>query len=141
MNLNSLLPFVQQNIFLVVIAVTSGSFLLWTFIERKNGMDLTPAQATLKINREDAVVLDVRDTSEWAKGRIPNARHITLGQLEDRVSELEKFKDRPIIVYCASGNRSTTACGKLKKAGFAQVFNLAGGLPAWSDASLPVTTK
>ena len=139
--MNALMPFLQQNVFLVIIALTSGGFLLWSFIDRKGGMDITPAQATLKINREDAVVLDVRDTSEWSKGRIPNARHITLGQLEERLSELEKVKDRPIVVYCASGNRSATACGKLKKAGFAQVFNLAGGLPAWSDANLPVTSK
>lgn len=139
--MNALLPFLQQNIFLVVLVVTSGGFLAWTFLDRKGSLDISPAQATLKINREEAVVLDVRDTSEWAKGRIPNARHITLGQLEDRLSELDKFKERPIIVYCASGNRSATACGKLKKAGFAQVFNLAGGLPAWSDASLPVTSK
>lgn len=131
--------FIQQNVFLVVLALSSGGMLLWTFFQ--GGSGLTPAEATLKINRDDAVVIDVRDAKEWSTGRIPGARHIAMDQLEKRLAELEKFKERPIVLYCASGNRSATACGILKKAGFAQVFNLDGGLPAWREANLPVTTK
>ena len=98
-------------------------------------------EATLLINREDAVVLDVRETSEWSAGHIPNARHIALGQLDKHLSELEKFKSRPVIICCASGNRSSSACGTLKRAGFERVFNLSGGLGAWTGAGLQVTTK
>ncbi|MDO8930898.1 MAG: rhodanese-like domain-containing protein, partial [Rhodocyclaceae bacterium] len=64
-----------------------------------------------------------------------------LAQLDKRLSEIDKFKERPVIVCCASGNRSSSACGTLRKAGFQRVYNLAGGIGAWTDAGLPVTTK
>ena len=131
--------FIQQNVFLVILALTSGGMLVWTLFQGGNG--ISPAEATLKINRDDAVVIDVRDNAEWAAGRIAGARHMALDQLPKRLGELDKFKERPLVVYCASGNRSASACSMLRKAGFAQVFNLEGGLPAWREANLPVTTK
>jgi rhodanese-related sulfurtransferase len=135
------MEFVQQNMIWVAVAVTSGAMLLWPMIFGGGASNLTPAQATLMMNREDALVLDVRETGEWSSGHIPGARHITLAQLEKRLSEIEKFKDRPVIICCASGNRSSTACGQLKKGGFEKVFSLGGGISAWLDANLPLTTK
>ncbi len=105
------------------------------------GNQVSPQQATLMMNREDALVIDVSDANEWATGHIPNARHIYIGQLEKHLPELEKFKARSLIVNCQSGNRSAMACSTLRKNGFEKVFNLAGGLGAWRDAGLPVTTK
>lgn len=134
------MEFVQQNIWLVMAAVISGGMFLASFF-RAGGKGISITEATLLINREDAVVVDVRESGEWSAGHIPNARHIALGQLDKRVAELEKFKTKPVIVCCASGNRSTSACGSLKKAGFERVFNLSGGIRAWTDAGLPTTTK
>lgn len=135
-----MMEFVQQNIFLVVLALTSGGLLVWELLKgSSNG--ISTAEATLKINREDALVVDVREANEWATGHIANARHIVLGQLEKRLHEIEKFKERPVIVCCASGMRSAGACKQLKKAGFNQVFNLNGGIAAWGEANLPLTTK
>ena len=134
------MEFVQENIMWVMAAVISGGMLLFTFL-RPGGKGISVTEATLLINREDAVVVDVRETSEWSSGHIPNARHIALGQLTQRIGELEKVKSKPVIVCCASGNRSSTACGSLKKAGFEKVFNLSGGIRAWSDAGLPITAK
>jgi rhodanese-related sulfurtransferase len=125
----------------VAIACVSGGMLLWPLIAGGNVANLTPAEATLLMNREDALVLDVRETGEWGAGHITGARHITLGQLDKRLSELEKFKEKPIIVVCATGNRSSSACGQLKKHGFGKVYSLGGGISAWRDASLPLTTK
>jgi rhodanese-related sulfurtransferase len=85
--------------------------LLWPLIAGGTVAHLTPAEATLMMNREDALVLDVRETGEWSGGHITGARHITLGQLDKRLSELDKFKEKPIIVVCATGNRSSSACG------------------------------
>lgn len=135
------MDFVQQNIIWVGLAAISGGMLIWPLIVGGTVAHLTPAEATLMMNREDAVVLDVRETSEWSTGHINGARHITLGQLDSRVSELEKFKERPIIVVCASGNRSSSACGNLKKHGFDKVYSLSGGVASWRDANLPLTTK
>ena len=135
------MDFLQQNMIWVALAFVSGGMLLWPMVAGGTVAHLTPAEATLLMNREDALVLDVRETGEWGAGHIQGARHITLGQLATRLSEIEKFKERPIIVCCASGNRSASACGQLKKEGFAKVYSLGGGIQSWRDASLPLTTK
>ena len=102
---------------------------------------LNPTQALQLINDEDALVLDIRNTSDYRAGHIPHARHLPLDGLKDRLGELEKFKDRPIVVYCHSGNRSPQACALLKKNGFEKVHNLGGGIGAWQNANLPVKKK
>ncbi|MCX7150342.1 MAG: rhodanese-like domain-containing protein [Rhodocyclales bacterium] len=135
------MEFVQQNLIWVALALVSGGMLLWPMVAGGTVARLTPAEATLMMNREDALVLDVRETGEWGSGHIPGARHITLAQLEKRLSELDKFKEKPIIVVCATGNRSSSACGQLKKHGFDKVFSLGGGVSSWIEANLPLTTK
>ncbi len=134
------MDFVEQNLMWIMLAAISGGMLLFQTM-RGGGNNISVADATLKLNREDALIIDVRETHEWDRGHIPHARHIALGQIGKRMHEIEKFKSRPIIVVCASGNRSSSACGALKRAGFEQVFNLSGGIGAWSEANLPVTTK
>lgn len=134
------MDFVQQNLMWVMLALFSGGMLVVSLI-RGGGKGVSVTEATLLINREEAIVVDVRETQEWSSGHIPNARHLALGQLDKRISELEKFKGKPVIVCCASGNRSSSACGTLKRAGFERVFNLAGGVGAWKDAGLPLTNK
>ena len=99
---------------------------------------ITPGEATQLINREDALVLDIREANEFHGGHIVNALHIPLGNLEDRQGDLEKHKNKPIIAVCRSGNRSGTACSRLKKAGFENIYNLKGGMMAWQHASLPI---
>ncbi|MBI3140331.1 MAG: rhodanese-like domain-containing protein [Rhodocyclales bacterium] len=136
------MEFVQNNLIWIGIAFVSGAMLLFPLVTgRAGGPGVSPMQATLLINREDAIVLDVREAAEFAQGHIPNSRHIPLAQLDKRLVELEKFKDKSIIVNCASGSRSSSACGRLRKRGFTKVFNLAGGISAWDQAGLPVTKK
>lgn len=133
--------FIQQNLAMVALALISGSMLLYPLLRGGPAGGVSVADATLKINREDAVVVDVRESDEWLKGHIPGARHIALAQLEKRIHEIEKFKERPLIVCCASGGRSSKACSVLQKAGFTKVFNLNGGMGAWAEANLPITMK
>lgn len=136
------MDFLKANLIWVITALVSGAMLLWPLIRnRSSGASLSPLEATLMINREDAIVLDVREPAEWSKGHIPNARHIPLGQIEKRLAELNKFKAKPIIVSCATGSRAGSVCSTLRKAGFEKVFNLAGGLPAWEQAGQPLTTR
>lgn len=133
----------QNNNYLWAIsALISGvALLVMTVRTKTSGPRLTPAQATQLINREDAQVIDVREQPEWAKGRIAGSRHIPVGQLDQRIGDLEKFKERPLIVVCASGMRSASACSTLRKAGFERVFALDGGIGAWEQAGLPLTKK
>jgi rhodanese-related sulfurtransferase len=136
------MEFLRDNLLLVIAAAASGAMLLWSFVsDRVSGISqLGTLEATRLIN-EDAVVLDVREDSEWTAGHIPNAKHIPMSKLSARLNELEKLKGKPIIVSCRSGHRSARACAMLKKSGFENVHNLAGGIIAWEKANLPVTTK
>ncbi|HMM53593.1 MAG TPA: rhodanese-like domain-containing protein [Candidatus Desulfobacillus sp.] len=136
------MEFIKDNLTWFGLALLSGGMFVWQSWQARGGRaGVSPMQATLLINREDAVVVDVREQGEYTGGHIPNSRHIPLSQLDKRLGELEKFKERSLIVSCASGNRSSSACGKLRRAGFAKVFNLTGGVSAWDQAGLPVTKK
>jgi rhodanese-related sulfurtransferase len=134
--------FLQQNVMWVAVAVISGGMLLWNLIRGgAGGAGVSPLQATLMINREDAIVVDVREPHEYAAGHVPNARHIPMGQVDKRLGELDRFKDKPVIVVCQSGNRSSSTCNALTKRGFEKVYNLSGGISAWEQAGMPVTKK
>lgn len=95
-------------------------------------------QAVQLMNRDETLVLDVREDKEVSDGKIKGARHIALRDLGKRITELDSHKEQPVLVYCRSGNRSGHACGMLTKAGFSDVSNLAGGIMAWESANLPV---
>lgn len=138
------MEFIQQNIYLVIIAVLSGSMLLATSFRRSGTNTLSPTQATLLINRENPQLIDVRAPADYQSGHLLESHNIPLEQFDERVSELEKFKDTPLILICQSGMRSASACAKLNKLGFTKSHNLEGGIDAWLRAGLPVnkgTTK
>jgi len=99
----------------------------------------SPADATTLINRNEALVIDVRTEKEFNDGHIVNALHIPQADIKNRVNELEKHKHKPIIVSCRSGQRSAQVCGVLKKQGFDHTYNLAGGVIAWQNANFPLT--
>jgi rhodanese-related sulfurtransferase len=131
--------FVRNNLLYFVTALVSGAMLLWPYVRRTTGGPwVTPAQATHLINREDAVVIDVRDTNEFANGHVLGAKNLPAARMETAASEVVKKKDRPVIVYCDGTDRSGKALAALKKQGFTRVANLSGGLKAWQDAGLPV---
>lgn len=133
------MQFVKDNLFTIGLAIASGLMLLWPLIGGRVGRkQVGTVEAVQKINHNDALVLDVREPAETAQGHIAKAKLIPLGELSGRLSELEKFKNKPIIVACRSGNRSARACGILMKQGFNDVYNLTGGMTAWTQANLPV---
>jgi len=132
------MEFINQNILLIGIIVVSGLGLLWPLFVRQAGNALSPAAATQLINREDACIIDVREASEFAAAHLPEARNIPVGKLGERIGELEKFKDRALLVCCAAGVRSSKACAELKKNGFSKIHALEGGVDAWVAAGYPV---
>ena len=132
------MEFINQNILLISIVIVSGLGLLWPMFMRSGANEVNPAAATLLINREDAHVIDVREADEFAGGHLPEARNVPLAKLADRIAEIEKYKDKPVILCCASGMRSGKACGQLGKLGFTKVHNLAGGVDAWVGAGYPI---
>mgnify|MGYP001470766087 CR=1 FL=1 len=139
MNTPSLFEFVQQNALLVSLAFISGAGLFWPGLRRSGGgQKVNTTEATLLINRENARILDVRPGDEFAAGHLPESLHIPLDKLSERVGELQKFKEKPIIVCCASGMRASRACGELKKQGFTRLYHLTGGIESWRQAGLPL---
>jgi rhodanese-related sulfurtransferase len=97
-----------------------------------------PLEAVQMLNHKDPVLLDVREDNEYKEGHIIDAVHIPLGKLDGRMEELEKYREKPIIVSCRSGHRSSHACARLRKHGFETVYNLKGGVMAWQNAGLPL---
>jgi rhodanese-related sulfurtransferase len=124
-----MIEFARDNILLIAVAVISGVMLVLPALRRGGGGHAVDTlQATQRINREDAMVIDVRDAAEVAQGKILGAR----------APELRKNKEKPIIVYCGRGNQSQQAAAILRKHGYANVFNLSGGFAAWQQAGLPI---
>ncbi|MES2297102.1 MAG: rhodanese-like domain-containing protein [Pseudomonadota bacterium] len=125
------------NLFILTVVVISGGALLWPLIMGR-GRKASPFEVTQMINRGKTVLVDVRETAEFAAGHLREARHIALGELDKRIGELDKSKDKTVVVVCQNGARSAQAVAKLQKAGFADVLSLDGGLAAWQAAGLPV---
>ena len=133
------MEFITKNIFLIAIAAISGGMLLWPLLRKGTGGPwVNTLQATQMMNREDALVLDLRPAAEFASGHILGARNLPLADLERRAGELDKYKAKPVILHCADGNRAGSAVALLRRNGFANVVNLSGGYAAWQQAGLPV---
>ncbi|MES1981587.1 MAG: rhodanese-like domain-containing protein [Pseudomonadota bacterium] len=134
------MQFVQDNIWLVLIAIFSGIMLLWSLLGNRlrRIKDVNTVAALQLINHKNALVLDVRDTDEFNAGHILNAKQIPVLKLKERIGELERYREQPIVVVCRSGNRSATACTVMAARGFKQTYNLSGGMMAWQKAGLPL---
>lgn len=100
--------------------------------------DISPGVAQVYIHSKGALILDVREQKEYDAGHVPNSVLIPLGQLEQRLGEIQEHRNRPIVVICHGGKRSATACFHLQKHGFKEPLNIAGGILAWKKAKLPV---
>lgn len=133
--------FILQNWALVALFLASGVMLAWPELSKLaggGGATVGTLEATRLMNQQNTLVLDIRDAQDFAVGHLPRARHIPVAELEKRVAEIQKFKDKPVIVTCRTGNRAGAGVRVLRKLGFTQVFQLKGGLQAWEAASLPV---
>lgn len=124
------------NLLLLGLIIASGIALLIPVLQRR-GAKVTLLQATQYMNQGKTLVLDVRDAAEFATGHLQNAKNIPVGELPNRIKEIEKSKNATIITVCDRGVRSASAVSALKKAGFDQVFSLDGGLAAWKSQGLP----
>lgn len=98
---------------------------------------VTP-EAAATLQREGAILLDVRERSEWTSGRAPKALHIPLGQLPARRGELPS--GTTVLTICRSGGRSARAARMLRSGGHT-VVDVSGGMHAWQRAGLPVTAS
>ncbi len=135
--------FLLDNLFTLSITLISGYMLFWSYFGNRilGVKEADTLQAMNLINRNDALLIDVREQSEFDSGHIINSKLFPAGKLKERVGELEKYRERPIILVCRSGARATPIVSWLGKQGFAQVYLLSGGVVAWQKAKLPLEKK
>ena len=129
--------FISEN-WMLASAWLAFFFLLIISESARGGKGLTPQEVTIKVNNENAVVLDVRKAEDFRKGHVPNAINIPAALIKDRLSELEKHKAKPIIVVCQTGTTAGSAGAELRKAGFTEVYRMKGGLMEWQGSSMPL---
>ncbi|MUI54843.1 rhodanese-like domain-containing protein [Aliivibrio fischeri] len=137
----SIIDFVSNNMILAVVWIGIVVALIQNVVKQKTAgyQEVDPAQATTLMNREDAIVLDIRSKDEFKSGHITDARHILLSDIKaGNLSGLENSKTTPIIVVCKTGQTAQAAANDLHKAGFEQVKLLKNGLISWNEANLPL---
>ncbi|KGE03898.1 rhodanese-like domain-containing protein [Pseudohaliea rubra] len=129
----------QQWILAAALLVAIGMLLFHE--TRKAGPALSPQQAINLVNAENGIFLDLRDGGDFKQSHIVDAMHIPMGKLASRKSELEAYRDRPIILVCKMGQQAGAAAKQLRADGFDQVYKMAGGMLEWGNLQLPTVAK
>ena len=141
--MDQLIEFAGNPPVLPLALVAILGMIAWSFIgSRLSGYQRIEPQAVVPLlNRESAVGVDVRDAKDFKEGHVVGAIHIPLSALAKRHVELNKFKEKPVVVACRSGTTASSACSLLRKQGFASVYLMNGGMLAWRSANLPLARK
>ena len=135
--MDRLLEFIGNHPILVSTWLGLLAALIYTE-SRRGGRPVSPQQATHLMNREEALVLDVRDRKSYDGGHITGSLNIPYSQIAGRLDELEPYREKPVIVACAMGQHSGAAGKLLNKAGFQRVMRLQGGVNEWRASSFPL---
>ncbi len=130
------LEFLAQQWILVAALLAAIGMLIY-HESRKAGPSLSPQQAINMVNAEQGLFLDLRDGADFKQGHIADAVHIPAAKLADRMGELDKHRERPIVLVCKMGQQSGVAGKQLRGAGFSKVYKMAGGMLEWSNLQLP----
>ena len=99
---------------------------------------IAPAALTALVNRDNALVVDLRALADFEKGHIPGSRNVLPSQFDPENKQLAAARALPVVLVCKAGNSAADAARRLKKAGFEQVYVLDGGIQAWQQADLPL---
>lgn len=135
--MEQLIEFIGNNTLLV--SAWGLTVALFLYSEKlKGGKAVSPAEATALMNKENAVVVDIRAKKDWDTGSITGAIHIPYAELSKRSSELKKHQQKTIIVVCNLGQTAGAAVKALKAEGFENVVRLSGGITEWKGQNLPV---
>jgi len=138
--MDRLFEFVVNHYILVSLFV---AFLIAILIleSRRGGAKISAQGAVNLINKDEAIVVDIRDRKEFGEGRITGSVNIPLNSLKSRIAELNKFKDKQIIVADKMGQHSAMAVKQLNAEGFSNVVRLNGGIADWKASNLPLVKK
>jgi rhodanese-related sulfurtransferase len=144
MNIDQLFIFASSEPLLSTAWVVILLLIIFTTVKMKLSpiKQVSPQEMTFLMNREDGVVIDIRNEKEFKTSHILDAKHLPAEKVTNNdFASLEKDKDKPIIVVCTAGMSASKVASQLMKAGFSQVNLLKGGMNAWVSAGLPVAKK
>ncbi|HVL01411.1 MAG TPA: rhodanese-like domain-containing protein [Dongiaceae bacterium] len=113
-------------------------FLFIVLETRRGGKTVSTHQLTHLVNKEGALILDVRDSKEFREGHITDARNVPYSTLKESLAQLEKYKDKPVVIVCKMGQHAGAAGRILHESGFKDVRRLSGGLTTWTSEGLPL---
>lgn len=129
--------FIIDNWMLIAVALGSGTLLVLPVLQGLMDAGLSPNVVVQLINKERALLVDVREESEFNAEHIVNSQHVPLSELEVKLPQVHKNKATPLVLVCASGIRSAKAVQIAKKLGYQEAHSLAGGLKSWKEVNLP----
>ena len=110
--------------------------------QANRGLLVTPAKAIrLMNNNDDVLIIDLRTAADYKTGHIKGAKSSPLADFAKDVVNYSSYKDKPVLIYCNSGNTATRAVKLLKNTGFEKINNLEGGIAAWKEANMPLVKK
>ena len=105
---------------------------------KKQISEIPPADACKQVDGGEAVLIDVREESDWQQGHARGAKHLSRGVIELEIEEQIPDPKTPIVCYCGGGSRSALVAESLQKMGYENVRSMAGGLRAWQEEGLPM---
>ena len=105
---------------------------------RRGGTSVSPSQLTALVNREQGVVIDLRDNGEFRGAHIVGSMNIPYTKFAGQIDELEQYKERPLILVCKAGQQAGAAGKQLKQLGFEKIYRLGGGVSEWRASQLPL---
>ena len=138
------IDFFSNNLVLTIGWIATAFLLISGFVQSRlsHVKNINTQDTILLINKNSAIVVDVRPSDEFNQGHIVNAKNIVASQIEEgHFGGLEDHKNTPIILVCDSGARTTGVGKKLAKAGFTQLHNLSTGMNGWVTQNLPTTKR
>ena len=131
-----LIEFLAQQ-WILVAALLAAAGMLVFHETRKSGPSLSPQQAINLVNAEQGLFIDLRDAGDFKQGHIVEALHIPAAKLPERIAELDKYREKPVVLVCKMGQQAGVAGKQLRAAGFDKVYKMAGGMLEWSNLQLP----
>lgn len=112
--------------------------LFFVLESRRGGKTVSSQQLTNLMNKDEALVLDVRESKDYREGHITGSRNIPFSKLKDNLSEVSSFQDKPVVLVCKMGQHAGAAGKILHGAGFKNVLRLTGGITTWKADGLPL---
>ena len=135
-----MVEFALANIIWVVLAAAAAAGLGWTMI-RAGAQSIEHAEAVLWVKSGKGIFVDIRGAADFSRGRIAQSRNIPAEDLKNRAAEIDRYREKPVVLICQNGMQSRRRAQELASAGFKNVRAMRGGMAAWLDAQLPVFSK